>query len=83
MDGVDLATLGLDDVRGRTRGLCIIPQDPVLFSGTLRSNLDPFDQYTDAAIWNALEQVLFSLCTWSSTDLPVLCRPAWRTWCVV
>jgi hypothetical protein len=34
-----------------------VPQDPVLFSGTVRSNLDPFDQHTDAELWSALELV--------------------------
>src|SRR4051812_32947382 len=57
VDGIDLKTLGLDDVRGRKCGLCIIPQDPVLFSGSLRSNLDPFQQSNDEAIWVGLEQV--------------------------
>eukprot|EP00164_Ancoracysta_twista_P002800 GFYU01003725.1.p1 GENE.GFYU01003725.1~~GFYU01003725.1.p1 ORF type:complete len:1448 (+),score=389.90 GFYU01003725.1:187-4530(+) len=55
LDGVDLSTLGTAMVRGK--GLCIIPQDPVLFSGTLRYNLDPFDEYKDAALWAALADV--------------------------
>jgi len=54
IDGVDLADIGLDDLRSR---LAIIPQDPVLFEGTLRSNLDPFNQYADAELWNALRSV--------------------------
>jgi len=37
--------------------ISIIPQEPVLFSGSLRKNLDPFDEYTDADLWNALEEV--------------------------
>jgi len=53
VDGVDLATLGLDDVRG---ALSIIPQEPVLFKGTLRFNLDPFDDFSDAEVWDALDK---------------------------
>ena len=54
MDGVDLLSLGLDEVRGR---IAAIPQDPVLFSGTVRRNLDPFDRHTDAELWEALRHV--------------------------
>lgn len=54
VDGIDTSTLGLHDLR---KSISIIPQDPVLFSGSLRFNLDPFDEKTDEEMWNALEQV--------------------------
>lgn len=54
IDGVDTRAIGLRALRSR---LCIIPQEPVLFSASLRYNIDPFDEYTDAAIWQALEAV--------------------------
>lgn len=55
IDGVKINDLGLHELR---KQVSIIPQDPVLFSGTIRYNLDPFDQYGDADIWKALEEVL-------------------------
>ncbi|CAF0985467.1 unnamed protein product [Rotaria sordida] len=54
IDNINIEDIGLDDVRNR---ISIIPQDPILFSGTIRSNLDPFNNYSDDDIWNALEQV--------------------------
>merc|ERR1712157_309445 len=55
LDGVDLTTLGLSDVRGR--GMSIIPQDPFLAGANLRECLDPFGQRTDEEIMDALESV--------------------------
>ena len=55
LDGYDLASLGLADVRGR--GMAIIPQEPVIFSSSLRYNLDPFRKHSDAEVWTVLEQV--------------------------
>ncbi|KAI9189465.1 hypothetical protein H9P43_000898 [Blastocladiella emersonii ATCC 22665] len=52
IDGLDLSTLGLADLRSH---LCIIPQDPQLFAGPLRANLDPLGAHDDAAVWRALE----------------------------
>ena len=54
IDGMDCLSLGLHDVRKK---IAIIPQDPVLFSGTVRYNLDPFDSYDDDEIWRSLQQV--------------------------
>ncbi|KAH7853493.1 hypothetical protein Vadar_003105 [Vaccinium darrowii] len=51
VDGIDIAKLGLHDLRSR---LGIIPQDPTLFNGTVRFNLDPLSQHTDYEIWEAL-----------------------------
>ncbi|KAJ3303599.1 hypothetical protein HDV03_003676 [Kappamyces sp. JEL0829] len=56
VDGIDIATLGVRDLR---RHFSIIPQDPVLFEGTLRSNLDPTLQHSDEEIWNVLRQTHF------------------------
>lgn len=54
IDGVDTRSIGLTDLRKK---ISIIPQEPVLFSSTLRYNLDPFEEFDDAQIWRALEEV--------------------------
>lgn len=54
VDGIDISGINLQTLRSR---LAIIPQDPVLFSGTVRSNLDAFDRYSDAELYDALERV--------------------------
>uniref|UniRef100_A0A8D3BPU4 Multidrug resistance-associated protein 4 n=1 Tax=Scophthalmus maximus TaxID=52904 RepID=A0A8D3BPU4_SCOMX len=54
IDGVLTSEIGLHDLRQK---MSIIPQDPVLFTDTVRKNLDPFNQHTDEDLWTALEEV--------------------------
>ncbi|KAF5303186.1 hypothetical protein FQA39_LY10099 [Lamprigera yunnana] len=54
IDNVDISKIPLPILRSK---ICIIPQDPVLFNDTIRKNLDPFNEYTDMELWNALDEV--------------------------
>ncbi|KAJ1441275.1 P-loop containing nucleoside triphosphate hydrolase [Sesbania bispinosa] len=53
IDGINISSIGLHDLRSR---LSIIPQDPTMFEGSVRSNLDPLEEYTDNQIWEALDK---------------------------
>lgn len=53
LDGTNISSIGLHDLRSR---LSIIPQDPTMFEGTVRSNLDPLEEYSDEQIWEALDK---------------------------
>ena len=54
IDGVDVTTLGLHQLRSK---MAMIPQDPFMFAGTVRTNLDPFDEHPDVALWEVLAKV--------------------------
>ncbi|KAF5287389.1 hypothetical protein FQA39_LY15927 [Lamprigera yunnana] len=54
VDGIDITSITINHLRSK---ISIIPQDPVLFSGTIRSNLDPYSEYSDEVLWGALDEV--------------------------
>lgn len=58
IDDLEIHQLGLHELRSK---LSIIPQEPVLFSGSMRSNLDPLKKYPDHILWHALDEVTFSI----------------------
>lgn len=53
IDGIDISKIGIEDLRLK---ITIVPQDAILFSGTIRSNLDPFNEHSDQALWDSLER---------------------------
>ncbi|KAJ5935251.1 hypothetical protein N7466_004798 [Penicillium verhagenii] len=76
IDGLDVAKIKLHDLRSR---LAIIPQDPVLFSGTVRSNLDPFDEYSDTELTDALARVHLTSSSDDEATLTSQDRPSGST----
>ncbi len=54
IDGIDISSIGLKDLRSK---IAIIPQDPVLFLGSVRYNIDPFGEHSDTELWEALSMV--------------------------
>lgn len=73
IDGVADSQVALHDWRSK---ISIIPQEPVLFSGTLRKNLDPFDEHDDNTLWNVLEEAsVIHLCV---AERPALKQAAKR-----
>ncbi|KAJ9598064.1 hypothetical protein L9F63_026831, partial [Diploptera punctata] len=77
IDDVNTNDLGLHDLRKK---ISIIPQEPVLFSESLRHNLDPFDQYSDDALWSSLEECkkVAPISVWGRDSLICLARAILR-----
>jgi ABC-type multidrug transport system fused ATPase/permease subunit len=61
VDGIDISSIGLHDLRSR---FGIIPQDPTLFNGTVRYNLDPLSQHTDKDIWEVRYTTFYLTFLW-------------------